>query len=165
MAITSKLKAANVTKVDAGGSGDNYVGDGLIKTVEKVWTDTYTLAAVTGTATGICIGKVPKGKRITDIIVHLPAWGTATNATVSLCEGSELPGNTGTTGSLGLVHGLPGNFGNTTKTALKAGDAQTVRLNPANVLSLMGENEDIYLMFTIATTLTGGTIRSIIKYV
>ena len=30
------FKAANKTKYDAGGSGDNVIADGFIKTVEKV---------------------------------------------------------------------------------------------------------------------------------
>jgi hypothetical protein len=162
MAVVA-LKAANVTKVNAGGSGDNYVADGLIKTVEKVWTDTYVLAAVTTTHSAITIAKVPKGKKITDIIVHLPAVGTVTNGTISLT--TTLPTNTSTAGTLGLVHGTPGNpDAAIDATLLDLTKAQTVRLNPANALTQMTEDSDISLMFTIPTTLTGGTIRSIVKY-
>ena len=32
-------EAANVAKYNAGGSGDNIIADGYIKTVEKVWID------------------------------------------------------------------------------------------------------------------------------
>jgi len=163
MAITTVGKAANVTKVEAGGSGDNYVADGLIKTVEKVWTDSYVLAAVTTTLSAIKIAKIPKGKKITDIIVHLPAVGTVTNGTISLT--TTLPETTGTTGTLGLVHGATGNPDAVLNpTTLDLTIAQTVRLNPANALTEMTADSDIHLMFTIATTLTGGTIRSIVKY-
>lgn len=166
MAI-SPLYSANVTKYDAGGSGDNYIKDGLIKTVEKVWTDSYTLAAVTTTLSAISLGKVPKGKKITDVIVYLPAWGTATTATIGLSLTTGRPANTETTGNLGLVHGVNGEGdGSFDPTLLNATAAQKVHLNPAYVLTTTSTtNEDIWLMFTAATTLTAGTIRSIIKYV
>ena len=40
-------KSANLTKYDNGGTGDNIIPDGYIKTVEKVWIDTYTYSATT----------------------------------------------------------------------------------------------------------------------
>jgi hypothetical protein len=65
-------KAANITKVDAGGAGDNIVADGLIKTVEKVWIDTYTYSSANtiGINTIIECAIVPKGKKITGIDVY-----------------------------------------------------------------------------------------------
>ena len=67
--------ATNMTKVDAGGSGDNIVGDGYIKTVEKVWLDTYVYssAATIGSTMTIEIASIPAGKKITNIEV----WGLA----------------------------------------------------------------------------------------
>jgi hypothetical protein len=79
-------KGVNVTKFDAGGTGDNIIPDGFIKTVEKVWIDTYTFSssATIGVGTVIDIAKIPVGKKITGIEV----WGlspsqisaTSTNA-------------------------------------------------------------------------------------
>lgn len=162
MAMT-ELKGVNATKVEAGGSGDNYVADGYIKTVEKVWIDEYTLSAVVGTNSAIMIGKVPKGKKLTDVIVHLPALGTVTASSINLTV--TLPGTSGTTGTLGLMHGIPGNPNAAIDpTLIDLTKAQTVRLNPAYACTEMTVDSDIFLCFTLATTLTGGTIRSIVKY-
>ena len=85
MAVTAR--AANVTKVQAGGSGDNMVSDGLIKTVEKVWTDTYAVSAAITSAANISIAKLPKGKKLTSVLISVPALGSTTNATIQLGDG------------------------------------------------------------------------------
>lgn len=76
-------EAANVTKFNAGGSGDNIVADGLIKTVEKVWLDNYTIA-FTNTNTTIDIAVIPAGKKVTGIEVFITATASHTSGTVSI---------------------------------------------------------------------------------
>ena len=77
------FKGANVTKYEAGGSGDNYIPDGYIKSVEKVWMDSFTFSAVLTTADTIVIAKVPPNKKITAVEVYFPAL-TPTAATVQV---------------------------------------------------------------------------------
>lgn len=70
-------KGINVTKFDAGGSGDNRIADGLIKSVEKIWTDTYTVGTTAlTTADTITIAMLPPGKKITSIEIVHPAMTT-----------------------------------------------------------------------------------------
>lgn len=74
---------ANTTKFQAGGSGDNIVADGYIKTVEKVWLDSYTFSQ-TGTNTTIDIAVLPENKKIVAIDVEIETTATQTNGTVSI---------------------------------------------------------------------------------
>ena len=76
------FKGANVTKVEAGG-GDNYVPDGYIKTVEKVWMDSFSFTAVLTTADTVAIAKIPKNKKITSVEVYFPAL-TPTDCTINV---------------------------------------------------------------------------------
>jgi hypothetical protein len=78
------FKGANVTKVEAGGSGDYVVADGFIKTVEKIWMDSFAFTAVLTTADTIVIAKIPKGKKITDVIVTFPTALTPTTSTIQV---------------------------------------------------------------------------------
>ena len=148
-------KAANVTKVDAGGSGDNNVGDGQIKTVEKVWLDSYTMATATAIVTGttLDIAIVPNNKKITSVDLFFPALSTgaaSTGTTITI----------GTRTSAGVT---------STTTLLSAGEAV------AGVLTLSanqniphaiadGYNRVCITFQRIATTTTASTIRSIVRY-
>ena len=76
-------EAANVAKYNAGGSGDNIIADGYIKTVEKVWIDSYTIA-FTNTNTTIDIAVLPPNKKITGIDVEILTTGSHTSGTVSI---------------------------------------------------------------------------------
>jgi hypothetical protein len=76
-------EAANVAKVNAGGSGDNIVADGYIKAVEKVWLDSYTIA-FTNTNTTIDIAVLPENKKVTSIEVYIYATASHTSGTVSI---------------------------------------------------------------------------------
>lgn len=78
-------KSANVTKFDAGGSGDNIIADGYIKTVEKVWIDSYTMSQVLTSVT-IDICSLPSNKKITGIDVTI-------NTSISQTSGSVCIGN------------------------------------------------------------------------
>jgi hypothetical protein len=78
----------NCTKFAAGGSGDNYINDGLIKSVAKIWTDTYTVGT-TALTTGdtITIALIPPGKKIVGIDIVHPAMtteGVTTGSTLAV---------------------------------------------------------------------------------
>jgi hypothetical protein len=75
--------ASNVTKYNAGGSGDNIIADGYIRTVEKVWLDSYTLA-FTNTNTTINIAVLPDNKKITSVQLILQTSASQTSGTISV---------------------------------------------------------------------------------
>ena len=77
------VKAANVTKYNAGGSGDNIIADGYIKAVEKVWIDSYTIA-FTGTNDTIHVAVLPENKKITSIVCMIDTTVSQTGGTVSI---------------------------------------------------------------------------------
>jgi len=77
------FKGVNVTKYDAGGSGDNYIPDGYIKSVEKVWMDSFTFSAVLTTADTVAIATIPPNKKITSVEVYFPAL-TPTDCTINV---------------------------------------------------------------------------------
>ena len=150
------LKAANITKYDAGGSGDNIIADGFIKTVEKVWIDSYVVAAAIPTTSSIKIGTIPKGKKLTDVIVHLPVLSAAsTTSTVYL----DTAATTSVTPWGGALQPL-GTGAYTVATDVIG----TVRLGQTKALQEMTVDTDLYIMINPANTITGGIIRTIIKY-
>lgn len=77
------FKGANVTKIDNGGSGDNYVADGYIKSVEKVWMDSLAFTAVLTTADTVAIATIPANKKITSVEVFFPSI-TPTTSTINV---------------------------------------------------------------------------------
>ena len=70
-------------KYQAGGSGDNVVPDGYIKTVEKVWLDSYTLA-FTNTNTTIDIAVLDPNKKVTSIDLVIDTTASQTSGTISI---------------------------------------------------------------------------------
>ena len=74
---------ANKTKYDAGGSGDNCIADGYIKSVEKIWMDSLAFTAVLTTADTVCIATIPKNKKITAVEVYFPAL-TPSDCTINV---------------------------------------------------------------------------------
>lgn len=80
---TISTSATYATKYYAGGSGDNIIPDGYIKTVEKVWIDSYTIA-FTNTLTAIVIAELPDNKKITSIVVDILTTASQTSGTVSI---------------------------------------------------------------------------------
>jgi len=162
----SQLKSANVTKYDNGGSGDNYIGNGLIKSVEKIWTDTYVLGSVT-TNDSICIARIPANKQLIDVIVHMPATsGGVTTATVALQLSNTPVTNSGTASNLGNMKVLSGGVN---ETILATGTSCTLQLGPSGFLSTTGTTElGLWLIkndsggATIGTT--GGTLKTVVRY-
>ena len=86
-------EASNVAKYNLGGSGDNIVADGYIKTVEKVWIDSYTIA-FTNTNTTIDIAVLPPNKKITSIVALIDTTASQTNGTVSIGFSTDASVNT-----------------------------------------------------------------------
>ena len=153
------VKAANVTKYDAGGSGDNIISDGYIKTVEKVWIDTYTCAAAIPSTTSILIAKIPAGKKLTDIIVYLPVLGAAGASTATVNCGTAVTFDPTTVGTLGLLH-----VNGKGDTLFSMATIATLRLGTTGACIALTEDTDIYIQMQPATSITAGVIRTIVKY-
>lgn len=83
--VTSTVStgATNLAKYVLGGSGDNIIADGYIKSVEKVWIDSYTFA-FTNTLTAIAIAEIPANKKITSIDVDICTGTSQTSGTISI---------------------------------------------------------------------------------
>jgi hypothetical protein len=153
------VKGVNVTKfeaLEAGGvSGGNYIPDGFIKSVEKVWIDEYVMSTALATTSSILIARIPKGKKVTNVRVYLPIISDpGTTCTVYCCTGAS----TSVTTYFGALKG------STKVTAVDGGTASTVSLEPSKALQELGADTGIYIMLDIEVTVTGGTIRSIVKY-
>lgn len=153
--------AANLTKVDAGGSGDNIVPDGLIKSVEKVWIDSYayTSTATIGIGTIIEIASIHQGKKITGIEVFgIGALSvTSTNAISIGTKMMGLPG-TPTNATLFLAATTFGTASFNNFTYLVA--------NTGIGTELTGGANRIFLYFTGANpSVTGGTITTKVRWV
>lgn len=151
--------AVNVTKYNAGGSGDNIIPDGFIKSVEKVWLDLYnfTSAATIGTGMVIDIAIIPQGKKITGIEV----WGlraglisaTSTNA-VSIGARYGVTAVTNATQFLAAT-----TLGTTTF------DNQPIFANAGLNVEVTGAAHTIFLLFTAATpSITSGTLTTKVRY-
>ncbi len=151
-------KATNVTKYDAGGSGDNIIPDGFIKTVEKVWIDTYDVssAATIGVGMIIDIAKVPEGKKITGIEVYGVGRGkldASTNATVSI--GARY-GSTAVTNATQFLAATT--YGSATLD-------DPIMATEGIGIEVTSSTHTIFLHFTTASaSLTSGTIVTKVKY-
>jgi hypothetical protein len=160
--------AANVAKVVAGGSGDNVVSDGFIKTVEKVWIDSYVITEALTTSGSVVIAKIPANKKITDVIVSMPGWSADTGTTGSLALGTGTTTKiTGTTHFLGVMELASGITGRVT-TLTSNSTAATFHLSGDKIGTVTPKDIDIHLRIDQqgggVITLTGGTIRTIVKY-
>ena len=155
------VKATNVTKYDNGGSGDNCIADGYIKSVEKVWLDTYTFTTSLNTATSIKIATIPANKKITDVVVHMPViTAAATSCTVYLKTGS----NTALTSYFGTLANDAGVAAQTV--TIDGGTAGTLRLNgvSSGIATALPSETDLYLLISPGTTITAGTMKTIVRY-
>lgn len=162
------VKGANVTKFDNGGSGDNIVANGYIKSVEKVWIDSWAGTAVLGSNDTIKIAVVPGGSKITDVVVNWPLSTNAADslATMCICTGSSM---LVTVASCALGALLQDNLPKGT-TTFNIGTKCTLRLDPAKIGTYMTGTSDIgiYIRCFQANLLplvnTTGTISWIVRY-
>ena len=158
--------SSNVTKYNAGGSGDNIIADGYIKTVEKVWIDSYTIA-FTNTNTTIDIAVLPENKKVTGISVLINTTASQTSGTVSIGYSTDanvttfFPATTvthnltrsgivlpsgGILGTAVAALGQPDNFVDAGFQAVTAGTATTISVKLNN------------------WTMTTGTVKTIVRY-
>ena len=87
--MATTIYSGNVTKYNAGGSGDNIVPDGYIKTVEKVWVDSYTMAWTTPTVQTLDIAVLPKNKKVVGIDVEILTTAVLSEGTLSIGFSSD----------------------------------------------------------------------------
>ncbi len=156
----SEVKGANVTKYDAGGSGDNYIADGYIKSVEKIWYDSYAIGTTAlTTADTIIIARIPPNKKIMDVQVCYPALtteGTGTGSTLAV----------GVTGDLDkFIDDVE--IGAAVGT-IDAKNTTSARMDNADGMAYLttgSTNTAIILSFGRKATLTtSSTIKTIVRY-
>jgi len=158
------LKSANVTKYDAGGGGDNYIPDGYIRSVEKVWIDSYTMAQ-TSTNNTLHLAVIPENKKITSIDIIIETTASQTSGTVSVGFSTDasvdtfLPASTLTHNLTKTSISLPGvgllSIGATAKQfQANTGGFQKVTSGTQTVVALKLNN----------WTASSGTIKSIVRY-
>lgn len=145
----STANATQYTKFISGGEASaNYIPDGYIKSIEKIWLDTYVFTAIIPSGCTVTIASVPANKKITDVKVFFPVLSTGA-------------ASTGTTISLGIT--------SSAAKFLSAGEACAGIYNlSANdgIGYVTSSNPTLVTMLfdRIATTTTAGTITTIVKY-
>lgn len=151
------FKAANVTKYNAGGSGDNIISDGYIKTVEKVWLDSFAFTAVITTADTIDIASIPPGKKITGVEVFFPVLAPTTSTIqVGITGNTSLFITSGSTLKFTSTGGVIGTSHLTTNTQYGAGYYVTTGSSNTIVQMQIG--------VTAITSPTAGTIYTKVSY-
>jgi hypothetical protein len=158
-------KSANVTKYDAGGSGDNYVADGYIKCVQKIWADSYTFD-MTGTNTTIDIATLPANKKIMGVVAVIESSISQTSGTISIGFNSDSAVDT-LMKPVTVTHNLT-----ISSIALPAGGilGAVVALTQANSIQLTGfQKVTSGTQTTVAVklnnwTMTTGTMKTIVYY-
>lgn len=153
-------KSANVTKYDAGGSGDNVIPDGFIKSVEKVWVDSFTFSSASTIGSGMIveIAQIPQGKKITSISVFgLAASLISATSTNAVSIGARY-------GSAAVTNATQFLAATTLGTATFNNGALSA--NTGLMTELTGASHRIFLMFTAASpSITAGTLYTIVRYV
>lgn len=159
--------STNLTKYDAGGSGSNVIPDGFIKTVEKVWLDTYVYssAATIGSTMTIEIASIPQGKKVTGIEI-LGIQSLSATSTNAISIGTKMLQATYTGGTYGTVTNSTFFLAATT-----FGTATYTTANPLLIASsnlpyeLTGGTNRIFVQFSGASpSVTGGTLFFKVKY-
>ena len=141
---------ANLTKVQAGGSGDNIVGDGYIKTVEKVWIDSLAFTSVLTTADTVAIASIPANKKITGVEIFIPEGFAPTTTTI----------NVGFAGDPGLLI-------TSAAITIDVVNARVYRMNNMAGFSYVTTATATVLLklgVTAMTAPTAGTIKTIVRY-
>ena len=159
----STVKGANVTKYDAGGTGDNIIAEGYIKSVEKVWIDSYTYAsaATIGAGLQIQLAVLPQGKVVTGIDLNVTGLTATTTHTVSL--GTILENSVSNTTIFMAATRCGGTVGSDTVTGSQG--VKWLKANGTLPYALTGGVNRIIAVFSASATVTVGTIRSIVRYV
>ena len=153
-----------VTKYQAGGSGDNYIPDGYIKTVEKVWVDSYTIA-FTNTNTTIDIAVLPLNKKIVGIDAYIYSTVSQTSGTVSIGFSTDASVNT-FLAPTSLTHN------NTVTTiSLWGKGVSTQNLTPAEQFGTLAGFQYVTTGTAVTVslklnnwTMTTGTVKTVVRY-
>ena len=160
-------KAVNVTKYNLGGTGDNIIPDGFIKSVEKVWLDTYVYSssATIGTGMVIDIAVIPQGKKITGIEV-IGVGGSTLSATST--NAISIGARYGTGSVTNATQFLAATtFGALTVSGYIATISAFVPLcaNTGLNTEVTGATHTIFLQFTAASpSITAGTLFTKVRY-
>ena len=165
---TNAVKGANITKYDAGGSGDNIIANGQIKTVEKVWLDNYTLTSnITLTNTTISIATLPDGATLTDISIVISTSASQTSGTVALGWSTDADAaawgtimsetditHNRTVSSISLYGGIGSNLILAGDNAVKIAGVQQAASGTRNTIAIKLNN----------WTMTTGTLKTLVRY-
>jgi len=152
-------KATNVTKYVAGGTGDNVIPDGFIKTVEKVWIDTIAVSTSNSIGAGSSwdIAYIPQGKKITGIEVGYSLSLNVTTLTTTTISIGARYGTTATTNATQFLAATTLGF-----TAFN--NMPIFAMSNLNT-EVTGAAHTIFLQFaTVAAALTSGTITTKVRY-
>ena len=157
--------SANVTKFQAGGSGDNIIADGYIKTVEKVWIDSYTIG-FTNTNTTIDIAVLDLNKKVTSVVAIIDTTASQTSGTVSI--GFSTDANVDTfLAAATLTHNL-------TRTTINLPFGTLSQATATSSTVFVGASSGFQFV-TVGTqvteslklnnwTMTSGTVKTIVRY-
>ena len=163
---TQTALALNYTKYAGGGSGDNIIANGFIKTVKQVWLDSYTMAQVY-TKTFIALAEIPVGRKLVDVQVSVETTVAQSSGSIGLgflsdafdAEGSLFPKadvchnlTVSSISLLGGAHGL-GTLA-TGYTLGKTRGCQKEITGTQTVIALQLNN----------WTMSSGVIRSVVSY-
>jgi len=138
----ASLYGVNVTKIRAGGSGDNIVAGGQIKVTTKVFQDSYEAVAAQ-IADTIEIATLPADQTIVDIKIYFDALG----------GGSTLANGDSNTADLYIAA--------TTTAAIGSASLDNI----AGQSYVTGTNDgDTSIIATVAGGAITGTIRTVVTY-
>lgn len=170
---TVSTSATYLTKYYAGGSGDNIIPDGYIKTVEKVWIDSYTIA-FTNTLTSIQIAELPENKKITSIVVDILTTASQTNGTISIGyqqDNTDILSTAGLNDFLApttITHNLSKTSislpGGSTEGGTPTSNTLTFVMASAGFQSVTGGTNVTIAIKLNNWTMTTGTIKTIVRY-
>lgn len=156
----ANYKAANATKYVSGPALNNTIPDGNVKTVEKLWVDSFAFTSVLTTADTLVIAYIPKFKKIMGVDVYLPSGFAPTSATI----------NVGISGSTSLLVSsstayVIGNLAATGSTVLVT-NRVTMNTVDGVAYEVLNDNTPIYLSIgvTAMTSPTAGTIKTVVRY-
>jgi hypothetical protein len=153
----SAFNAANVTKYKANGTGDNIIADGYIKTVEKIWADTFTYTAVISTTDTIAIASIGPGRKITAVEVYVD-FTAPTNCTINVGTSDDTDR---------FISAAP--LTAVDSANLATGSKKDVRMNrPDGFLYATTGSTDTLIYLSLpaiaSVTPTAGTIKTIVRY-
>lgn len=165
---TNAVSGGNVTKFNAGGSGDNIIANGQIRTIEKVWLDNYTLTGnITLTNTTISIANIPEGATVTDIHAVISTSVSQTNGTIGLGWASDADGaswgsimsetdvsHNRTVTTISLHGGIDENLHLAGNNAIKIAGVQSTASGTKNTIAIKLNN----------WTMSTGTLKTLVRY-